>query len=544
MATRVQSLRSIRRPAWRRLTTVVVLAALLLSLQPPEPVHAETFIVDMLEDDFTKMACTSAPNDCSLRGAILRAVTTPGDDLITLPIGTYILSPDPGTPGTLWGNLNIIGDSDDLTIQGASNVFTVIDANGGATGQAAIWYDPSSGTLTLKDLKITGGAQGAIVSFGSLSLDSVVLDGNSTTASGGGIYQWGSGTTLSLVETTIRNNNSDYTGGGIYQHGGVLNITESEISGNHVTTNGPGGGIMLDAATGFSFSFVRIVDNTTPSGFGGGGITIIDSGSGTSSHLTISGNTAGADGGGLVVAGATTLTMSDDVISGNTSEKDGGGIAIGGGAAVTLERCELSANISNNATTTSTGGGGAIIISGSTLTLTNTTVSGNQAKKDGGGIMTLYGNPQVAITASTITANTPDRDGVEGGSGGGLNVYGGTVTLTGSIVADNDGVECVHDYGTLVSSGYNLASDASCELDGPGDLPSTPPKLGPLTDNGGVNLTHALLPGSPAIDAGDASYCPSTDQRGFARPMGAECDIGAYEAPVWVWLPLVFRQFP
>jgi predicted outer membrane repeat protein len=235
--------------------------------------------------------------------------------------------------------------------------------------------------------------------------------------------------------------------------------------------------------------------------------------------------------------------MSDDVISGNTSEKDGGGIAIGGGAAVTLERCELSANISNNATT-SPGGGGAIIISDSTLTLTNTTVSGNQAKKDGGGIMTLYGNPQVAITASTITANTPDRDGAEGGSGGGLHVWAGTVTLVGSIIAGNDGTQCVRSSGTLNSSGYNLASDASCELDGPGDLPSTPPKLGPLTDNSGVNLTHALLPGSPAIDAGDASYCPSTDQRGFARPMGAECDIGAYEAPVWVFMPLLMRQFP
>jgi hypothetical protein len=53
--------------------------------------------------------------------------------------------------------------------------------------------------------------------------------------------------------------------------------------------------------------------------------------------------------------------------------------------------------------------------------------------------------------------------------------------------------------------------------------------LGPLADNGGPTQTHALLPGSPAIDAGDNTACPATDQRGVTRPLGAACDIGAYE---------------
>jgi hypothetical protein len=56
--------------------------------------------------------------------------------------------------------------------------------------------------------------------------------------------------------------------------------------------------------------------------------------------------------------------------------------------------------------------------------------------------------------------------------------------------------------------------------------------LGPLQDNGGSTVTHALLPGSPAIDAGDPTRCRGTDQRGVPRPQGAECDIGAFERDV------------
>ena len=53
--------------------------------------------------------------------------------------------------------------------------------------------------------------------------------------------------------------------------------------------------------------------------------------------------------------------------------------------------------------------------------------------------------------------------------------------------------------------------------------------LGPLADNGGPTLTHALLAGSPAIDAADAAACPATDQRGVVRPRDAGCDVGAFE---------------
>jgi hypothetical protein len=77
--------------------------------------------------------------------------------------------------------------------------------------------------------------------------------------------------------------------------------------------------------------------------------------------------------------------------------------------------------------------------------------------------------------------------------------------------------------------GHNLSSDATCGFNNVGSLNNTDPMLGPLTNNGGPTLTMALLPGSPAIDAGDSSAAPATDQRGFPRPAGLASDIGAFE---------------
>ena len=88
------------------------------------------------------------------------------------------------------------------------------------------------------------------------------------------------------------------------------------------------------------------------------------------------------------------------------------------------------------------------------------------------------------------------------------------ITLTNTIVANNGYSDCS---GTITSAGYNLDGGNSCGFTATGDLQNTDPLLGPLADNGGPTQTHALLIDSPAIDAGDDSACPSTDQRGFPR---------------------------
>ena len=143
------------------------------------------------------------------------------------------------------------------------------------------------------------------------------------------------------------------------------------------------------------------------------------------------------------------------------------------------------------------GAGGGIYNSG-TQTISNTTVSGNSAIGGGG-------------------------------------IYG-AANIQNSIVANNSRGNCS---GTMTSKGYNLSSDGTCSLSGPGDMQNTDPLLGPLQNNGGPTQTMALLPGSPAIDAGNSSGCRNsngnllkTDQRGQPRPDKEDtggCDMGAYE---------------
>jgi hypothetical protein len=81
---------------------------------------------------------------------------------------------------------------------------------------------------------------------------------------------------------------------------------------------------------------------------------------------------------------------------------------------------------------------------------------------------------------------------------------------------------------SLISGGHNLVQDSTCNPVA-SDLITGNAMIGPLADNGGPTLTHALLAGSPAIDAADDSVCPSSDQRGAARPQGPHCDIGSFE---------------
>jgi hypothetical protein len=146
----------------------------------------------------------------------------------------------------------------------------------------------------------------------------------------------------------------------------------------------------------------------------------------------------------------------------------------------------------------------------------------------GGGI---YNGSSLSINNSTLSGNSAPS-----GDGGGI-FNGRTVTLQNSIVANSSsGGNC---YGTMTSHGYNLSSDNSCHFGQMGDLNNTNPLLGPLQNNGGPTWTQALLDGSPAIDAGNPSGCTdgnghllTTDQRGYPRPDHEDnggCDMGAYE---------------
>jgi hypothetical protein len=140
----------------------------------------------------------------------------------------------------------------------------------------------------------------------------------------------------------------------------------------------------------------------------------------------------------------------------------------------------------------------------------------------------------VAISNSTVSGNsaTGNGDGIYNGHGGGS----ATLELSNTVLnAGNSGKNIFNTMGgTVTSLGYNLSSDnGGGYLTSPGDQINTDPMLGPLQDNGGPTFTHALLPGSPAINAGDPSGSrpPFSDQRGpgFARVVNGRLDIGSFE---------------
>jgi hypothetical protein len=191
-------------------------------------------------------------------------------------------------------------------------------------------------------------------------------------------------------------------------------------------------------------------------------------------------------------------------------------------------------------------------INSGTLTVTNSTISGNQANDNagnalvgsgvGGGFCVIGGT--LTMRNSTVTENS--SNGVNGG-GGGIYVTTGTLNLGNTIVAGNitsNGLSPEirrENSGTITSAGYNLVGDSAGDSTNtnfaityqPTDILDVNPLLGALQNNGGQTPTHALLIGSPAINAGNNAEAPVTDQRGFARIIGGTIDIGAFEyAPV------------
>jgi hypothetical protein len=215
----------------------------------------------------------------------------------------------------------------------------------------------------------------------------------------------------------------------------------------------------------------------------------------------------------------------------------GATLAVGSGVNLVLVSMTISGatgfqgGIRNQGTTVMAGctvhnnSGGGIINMG-TLQMVNCTVSGNLSQFAGGGIANLG---QAALANCTIAGNYADQ-----GGGGGVDNPFGFLEAINTIFANNlIGTGAVVDFqGTLTSDGYNLLS--SIQQTGivgttTGNLLGVQAQLGPLQDNGGPVFTRALLPNSPAINAGVSIGAAQTDARGVARPQGNAPDIGAFE---------------
>ncbi len=255
-------------------------------------------------------------------------------------------------------------------------------------------------------------------------------------------------------------------------------------------------------------------------------------------------------GGGIY--NAANLTLRDSIVSNNTVTYGGGGIFNSDCGIMTIDRCTIAANSVGTSQLAIGGAFGGGVYNYGVLTITNSTMNNNAARSgDGtarGGAICNYtadywGFPgSLTMTNCTISTNNCDN------FGGGIAQIGGTMTLTNLTITLNS----AHTGGGLyIDGGTNIARNSivhgntagiSADIHAINISPpnswtwhngittgSANPNLGPLADNGGLTKTHSLISPSSAIDTGDNTYAPLTDQRGAARNRNS--DIGAYEAP-------------
>ncbi|MCI0397112.1 MAG: right-handed parallel beta-helix repeat-containing protein [Chloroflexi bacterium] len=534
--------------------------------------------VDAVDNSPGDGRCETAPGNriCTLRAAIQETNALPGTDTILLPANTYVLTlAGSNEDGATAGDLDV---TDALNLRGTNSSNTIVNGN-----DIDRVFHVISASVLISDLTITNGRvdttdqggggiynePGSVLTLERLTVSNneAIGSGSSGSLYGGGIYNRGSLTinNSAIVNNVLTNLSYGGSGGGITSSSGTVSITNSSISNNVVNSGTEGGGLSIGDTNLLLTNVViennTIVPSTLLNPIGGGGITI-SGGNATLQGCSIVGNsTTRSEGGGIYGSSNGNITINNCLIANNsamdntTTASNGGGIFYDGHGNFTINNSIIQNNYAGSA-----GGGlyyepmfiigqlfinnttftqnqaeffGAAIYNRGNMSLTNATLSGNQAigigNKWGGAIYQASYN--LSVLNSTITAN-------EARLGGGIYTSGGTISLKNSIIALNNATDPLggdNCDGVVVSSGNNLEDKTSCNLSAPGDLSNTNPLLGPLLNNGGPTPTHALQPSSPAIDTADNGPCPSTDQRGFPRPVDGNgdttvvCDIGAYE---------------
>lgn len=463
-----------------------IVRAFFLTLLSVSVAHADiTFTVNTEIDAPDRSGfdgiCETSDGDCSLRAAIMQAnsLTGPRTTHIVLPAGNYKLTIPALVLGDSVGDLNLkspLSPDQFILIEGDSAASSVIDADQ-IDRVMTIDRDRVAiiSNVTISGGFLTSAGGGGIKIDGTLTLRDSIVSENAS-GFGGGIFVSSSGH-LDVMRTTFLSNAASSSGGAAHVEG-MATFSQTSMSGNSSAKGGAA--FITQADTGFS-------------------------GAATFSESSIAGNFSG-DGGAIYVT--TKLELDNSTISGNAATRDGGGIANFGQSF-----------------------------------LVNSTISGNTSNANGGGIANEDG--ATWLYSTSIIANDASHDrNPPGGSGGGVyNKPGKRLVATNSLIAGNTTLDSpIADdcNGALEVYGWNLLADyTGCSFSGNGNgargLISTS-SVGPLANNGGSTMTHALLAGSEAIDTTTAQGCVgptlallATDQRGAPRIAGAKCDVGAYE---------------
>ena len=398
----------------------------------------------------------------------------------------------------------------------------------------------SSGLLTLNNITIrntysaSGSWGGAVSSVGgTVHISNSTLENNSTPIRGAAIFSTTS--TVTLTDSSLLNNSSGLEGGAVYNYSGSsLTVTRSTLSGNSTGNNGGA----ISSSYGATVSVVDSAFTNNSARLFGGAIYASNTGTLTVATSTISGNSANSGHGGAIYSDSNgTLTVAASLFSGNSANNGQGGAIYNYQTSATLTDSTLSDNsardygggiftsygsmslVRSTLSGNSAGEGAGIFTDGvATTTLTNSTLVNNSATIIGGALSQYSSGATTTLTNSTLVNNSATA------GGGGFRTSGSTLYVRNTIVANN-----VPDSCWITSSSVavvaSLSDDSTCSgftVTPYGDL-----NLGPLEGNPAY---FPLLNGSAAIDAGDATYCPSDDQRGATRPQGNGCDIGSYEA--------------
>lgn len=457
------------------------------------------------------------------------------------------------------GVMNQLSITKPLTVQGTGAENTIVDGGGNSRG---VYVDPGTGkTVTLDGLTIQNGyassGAGILLNSGTLNLANSSLTGNLARYGGGGIYNYGG--RVNLTNSSLSGNLAAY-GGGIYNDSGTANLINSILSGNLVRADvsdfnrffsikhSYGGGIYNNNGT-VNLANSLLIGNsagTDGSGYNYGGGIYNDSGRANLTNSSLISNSAGADGrGGGIHNNGGTVELTNSTLSSNLAT-NGGGIYNGGHIAVHLfPRFNYVSLASGTVTLTNStlignsaadSGGGIYNETGTptgdnTIAVNNSTLTSNLAGSSGGGI---YNASIVKVSNSTIAKNSAESGGGVFSSEGIFNVS--TFTVRNSIIAGNNafsGRELIN-LGNSTSEGYNLfgfnrsSGVERMALRATDIVPSVDIThiLAPLSNYGGPTQTHALVPGSPAINMGDPRLL-TPDQRGFVR--FGRADIGAFE---------------
>ncbi len=467
-------------------------------------------------------------DDCSLRAAIQEAnacATWFGmSTTINLPDDTYTLIEPawfpPQDDRAVWGDLDIKANVDIVAISGTPEIVMAV------AGQPVFEIHDHDVTITGVIIKEGTGADGGNIYVqgtqgnpASLTLSGTVVEDGNASNDGGGIYIADYATVGLEDGSDVHENQTTGDGGGVFVEGlGALNMSgASAILQNHADDDG--GGLFLAAGSQADLTDASSVRNNEADDDGGGIFVQANA----TLNLTESGsrnNVAGDDGGGIASKG--TMTLLQSRVHGNAATGgDGGGVMLRAAGVATIGESAIYDNDAGD--TQGVGiGGGISVIDTHALALTNSTISGNRAFNDGGGL--AVGNNAVIAEHATIA------DNFAVGAGGGVFVGGGSAAvLRWSVVGDNSSNGSGPDCTGVLSAGPGeslLENGANCAATLVGTWITGDPMLSALAENGGPTKTHAISTGSPCNDTALSS--PETvDQRGELR--GTSKDLGAYE---------------